>query len=293
MKPHTFRFDYLESLGDTIKQMVKIALTEDLNSSAINMGSDITAELIPEDHRVVASLISREEGIVCGIEWVNEVFMQLGDDVKISWFVKDGDSLHANLELCSLEGPARVILTGERTSMNFLQTLSGTATVTNKYVAELEGTRCRLLDTRKTLPGFRLAQKYAVTCGGGHNHRIGLFDAFLIKENHILACGGIDRAIEQAHRNHPEQPVEVEVEELKELEAALNAGADVIMLDNFSHEDMITAVNRNNSQASLEASGNITLETLTQTAKTGVDYISVGAITKNIQALDLSLRILK
>ncbi|MFT5452278.1 MAG: nicotinate-nucleotide pyrophosphorylase (carboxylating) [Enterobacterales bacterium] len=293
MKPHTFRFDYLDSLNGTIKQMVEIALAEDLNSSAINKGVDITAELIPEAHRVVASLISREEGIVCGTDWVNEVFRQLGDEVKINWKVKDGDKLEANSELCTLEGPARVILTGERASMNFLQTLSGTATVTGLYVAELAGTACRLLDTRKTLPGFRLAQKYAVTCGGGHNHRIGLFDAFLIKENHILACGGIDNAVGQANRNHPGHPVEVEVESLGELDSALKAGADVVMLDNFSLEDMVSAVGRNNHQAALEASGNITLKTLAGVAKTGVDYISVGAITKNIQALDLSLRILK
>jgi len=293
MKPHTFRFDYQEALNDTIKQMVRIALAEDLNSSENHKGTDITAELIPEDHQVVASLISREQGILCGTQWVNEVFKQLGDEVNIRWNVKDGEKVVANLELCTLAGPARIILTGERASMNFLQTLSGTATVTHRYVAELAETACRLLDTRKTLPGFRLAQKYAVTCGGGHNHRIGLFDAFLIKENHILACGGIDKAVEQANKNHPGHPVEVEVEDLKELDAALKAGADVIMLDNFSDDDMCKAVQRNDNQAALEASGNITLKTLANVANTGVDYISVGAITKNIQALDLSLRIQK
>ena len=189
MKPHTFRFDYTASLNATITKMVELALAEDLNS--LESGSDITAELIPEDQLVTASLICREEGILCGTRWVDEVFRQLddalGEKVTISWRQADGDRLTPGLEICSLEGSARVILIGERTAMNFLQTLSGTATVTHRYVTELEGTGCRLLDTRKTIPGFRLAQKYAVTCGGGHNHRIGLFDAFLIKENHIIA----------------------------------------------------------------------------------------------------------
>ncbi len=290
MKPHTFRYDYKLVLTDTIKQMVKIALAEDLNTD--KGGSDITAELIPESHHVTASLICREQGILCGKEWFNEVFRQVDPDVNIKWSADDGDNLTADQELCTLQGSARAIMTGERSAMNFLQTLSGTATETGKYVNKLKGTDCRLLDTRKTLPGFRLAQKYAVTCGGGYNHRTGLFDAFLIKENHILACGGIKKAIQQANKNYPEHPVEVEVEDLGEFRQALVAGADVIMLDNFSNEDKVQAVELNQGRVALEASGNITLETLAKVAKTGVDYISIGAITKNISALDLSLRVI-
>jgi len=290
MKPHTFRYDYKLVLTDTIKQMVSVALAEDLNTA--NGGSDITAELIPKEQNVTASLICREPGILCGKEWFDEVFRQVGADVSINWSADDGDNLLADQLLCTLQGSARAILTGERSAMNFLQTLSGTATETRKYVNKLKGTDCRLLDTRKTLPGFRLAQKYAVTCGGGYNHRTGLFDAFLIKENHIFACGGIDKAIQQANQNHPEHPVEVEVEDLGEFQLALDAGADVIMLDNFSNKDKVEAVMLNQGCAALEASGNITLDTLSEVAKTGVDYISIGAITKNISALDLSLRVI-
>jgi len=270
--------------------MVMVALAEDLNTA--NGGSDITAELIPEEHDVTASLISREPGILCGKEWFDEVFRQIDADVSIKWSADDGDDLTADQVLCTLQGSARAILTGERSAMNFLQTLSGTATETRKYVKKLQGTDCRLLDTRKTLPGFRLAQKYAVTCGGGYNHRTGLFDAFLIKENHIFACGGIDKAIQQANQNHPEHPVEVEVEDLGEFQLALDAGGDVVMLDNFSNKDKVEAVMLNQGCAALEASGNITLDTLSEVAKTGVDYISIGAITKNISALDLSLRVI-
>jgi len=289
MKPHTFRFDYQQSLKQTIEQMVSQALTEDVNS--VDGGVDITAELISVQQNVKASLICREQGILCGQDWFAEVFKQLDASVEINWSAKDGDQLTADTEICQIQGPARAILTGERSAMNLLQTLSGTATSTSHYVAKLKNTHCRLLDTRKTIPGFRLAQKYAVTCGGGHNHRIGLFDAFLIKENHILACGGIHKAVQQANSNHPEHPVEVEVENLRELEQALAAGADVIMLDNFSNDDKITAVKLTAGKAALEASGDITLETIEDVAKTGVDYISVGAITKHIKALDLSLRV--
>ncbi len=290
MKPHTFRYNYQLALSDTIKQMVGTALAEDLNSLA--GGHDITAELIPEGRKVTARLVCREAGILCGMEWFNEVFSQLGSNVTITWLVHDGDNVTADMNICQLYGSAREILTGERTAMNFLQSLSGTATLTNQYVQELAGTECRLLDTRKTLPGFRLAQKYAVTCGGGHNHRIGLFDAFLIKENHIIACGSIQNAIQQARQNYPEHPVEVEVENLDEFNEALAAGADVIMLDNFPNSDKTEAVGLNNGKAALEASGNITLKTLTHVAKTGIEYVSVGAITKNIKALDLSLRVI-
>ena len=289
MKPHTFRFDYKLALTDTITKMVKEALAEDLNT--LEHGTDITAALIPEQQNIKASLICREEGILCGKDWFNEVFKQLDSTISIKWNVDDGDELTANMEICQLEGSARAILTGERAAMNFLQTLSGTATVTTKYAAKLIGTDCRLLDTRKTIPGFRLAQKYAVTCGGGHNHRIGLFDAFLIKENHILACGGIDKAVRQANESHPEHPVEVEVESIDELTLALDAGADVVMLDNFTNDEKVQAVRINADRAVLEASGDITLDNLAEVAKTGVDYISVGAITKHIRALDLSLRV--
>ena len=290
MKPHTFRFDYKKSLTQTIKQMVQTALDEDLNTS--DNGTDITAELIPETSLVKANLICRESGILCGKDWFNQVFKQLDSAITIHWHVNDGDKLTANMTLCQIEGPARAILSGERSAMNFLQTLSGTATMTNQYVTAIADTDCRLLDTRKTLPGFRLAQKYAVTCGGGHNHRIGLFDAFLIKENHIIACGGISEAIAQAKVNHPEHPIEVEVENLVEFELALTAGANVIMLDNFSDQDKITAVQSNNTSCAVEASGNITLKTINAVARTGVDYISVGDITKNVKALDLSLRLI-
>lgn len=289
MKPHTFRYNYKLALTDTIKNMVAQALAEDLHSH--HGGVDITAELIPKQQIIKANLICREDGVLCGQKWFSAVFKQLDSDITINWHVNDGDQLTAGMEICQLEGKARAILSGERAAMNFLQTLSGTATTTSNYVAKLANTNCRILDTRKTLPGFRLAQKYAVTCGGGHNHRIGLFDAFLIKENHILACGGIEKAVHQANLNHPEHPVEVEVESLAELDEALKAGADVIMLDNFTNFDKMEAVRANNGHAALEASGNITLETLADVAKTGVDYISVGAITKNIQALDLSLRV--
>ncbi|MCP3673817.1 MAG: carboxylating nicotinate-nucleotide diphosphorylase [Gammaproteobacteria bacterium] len=291
MKPHTFRYDYKLALTDTISKMVQQALIEDLNTS--ECGTDITAELIPVQQTIKASLICREEGILCGKDWFNKVFKQLDNTISIKWNADDGGSLTANMEICQLEGPARAILTGERAAMNFLQTLSGTATVTARYVVELAGTGCRLLDTRKTVPGFRLAQKYAVTCGGGHNHRIGLFDAFLIKENHILACGGIEKAVRQANESYPGHPIEVEVESIDELTHALDAGAVVIMLDNFTNDEKIEAVRINANRAALEASGDITLDNLAEVAKTGVDYISVGAITKHIRALDLSLRVKK
>lgn len=290
MKPHTFRYNYESELEITIKKMVKDALCEDLNSE--HSGSDITAELIPETTISNASLISRETGIFCGREWFAEVFKQLDQNVEITWGVKDGDVLSPDMEICQLDGSARSILTGERVAMNFVQTLSATATLTHKYVKLLEGTTCRLLDTRKTLPGFRLAQKYAVKCGGGHNHRIGLFDAYLIKENHIMACGGINNAITKARENYPNAPIEIEVENLDEFKTALQAGAEVIMLDNFSNEDKLKAVEINSGKAALEASGNIDERTIMSVAETGVDYISVGAITKHIQALDLSLRLL-
>ncbi len=289
------------ALLQDITTTVSWALLEDLGQSFADEPSnelDITAALIPENHQAVANIITREDCIICGVAWVNEVFKQLdqvaGSETKITWFVKDGEHVSANSKLFELSGNARLLLTGERTALNFLQSLSATATVTGQYVKELANSQTKLLDTRKTVPGLRSAQKYAVTCGGGYNHRIGLFDAFLIKENHIAACGGIDNAVSTAKSNHPDKKVEVEVESLAELSQALNAGADIIMLDNFTTQmiEQAVAINKsiNNGQAKLEVSGNMTLATLKEYAKAGVDFISVGALTKHINAVDLSMR---
>ncbi len=282
-----------DTLQQDITTTVTWALQEDLNGNA-QTGQDITAQLIPSENTAIATVISRENCTVCGIAWVNEVFKQLdqasGLTTKISWFVNDGQKVSANTPLFELYGNARTLLTGERTALNFLQTLSGTATLTSQYVNELSGTKTQLLDTRKTLPGLRSAQKYAVACGGGVNHRIGLFDAFLIKENHIAACGGINNAVKTAKKNHPDKTVEVEVETLAELAQAINAGADIIMLDNFTLEMIEKAVNITQGKAKLEVSGNMTLTTLKHYAKAGVDFISVGALTKHVQAIDLSMR---
>ena len=282
-------------LQQDISRAVRAALLEDLGQALTvldqpDASADITAQLIPADRISTARVITREAGVFCGQPWVDEVFAQLGGEVKVEWKVQDGEQLSPDQELFRLHGPARVLLTGERNALNFVQTLSGVATLTARYVAELAGTECRLLDTRKTLPGLRNAQKYAVTCGGGKNHRIGLFDAYLIKENHILACGGIKEAITEARRLNPGKPVEVEVESLAELELALSAAADIVMLDNFDVTMMEQAVALNQSRAKLEVSGNVTLETLADYAATGVDFISVGALTKHVRALDLSMR---
>ncbi|MGS3182443.1 carboxylating nicotinate-nucleotide diphosphorylase [Aeromonas taiwanensis] len=278
-----------------VSRAVRAALLEDLGDALTALdqpdaSADITAQLIPADRISTARVITREAGVFCGQPWVDEVFAQLGGEVKVEWLVQDGERLSPNQELFRLHGPARVLLTGERNALNFVQTLSGVATLTARYVAELEGTDCRLLDTRKTLPGLRTAQKYAVACGGGKNHRIGLHDAYLIKENHILACGGIAPAIAQARHLNPGKPVEVEVESLPELEQALAARADIVMLDNFDVPMMREAVRINQGRAKLEVSGNVTLETLAEYAATGVDFISVGALTKHVRALDLSMR---
>lgn len=282
-------------LQQDIRRAVRAALLEDLGDALTALdqpdaSADITAQLIPADRISTARVITREAGVFCGQPWVDEVFAQLGGEVKVEWKVQDGERLAPNQELFRLHGPARVLLTGERNALNFVQTLSGVATLTARYVAELEGTDCRLLDTRKTLPGLRTAQKYAVTCGGGKNHRIGLFDAYLIKENHILACGGIAEAISEARRLNPGKPVEVEVESLAELEQALAARADIVMLDNFDIPMMKEAVHLNQGRAKLEVSGNVTLDTLAGYAATGIDFISVGALTKHVRALDLSMR---
>ena len=275
-----------------IAQSVTLALNEDLNGLSAAEG-DITANLIPADKHSKAIVITRDDAVFCGKAWTNEVFRQLDDSVVISWHVKDGDFVNANTALFTLEGSARTLLTGERTALNFIQTLSGIATITKYYSDLIASTQCKLLDTRKTLPGLRNASKYAVLCGGGFNHRIGLYDAYLIKENHIMACGGIKQAIAVANQQHPERWVEVEVESINELKQALDAGAQRVMLDNFSIPEMLEAVAINKShtkRADLEVSGNVDNTTILSYAETGVDYISVGALTKHVHAVDLSMR---
>lgn len=278
-----------ERIALDIPQTVSQALREDLGGEP-DANNDITAQLLPADNRSRAVVITRENGVFCGKRWVEEVFIQLGNAVTVTWHVNDGDSVAADQALFELDGPSRVLLTGERTALNFVQTLSGVATQVKSYVDLLAGTHTQLLDTRKTLPGLRTALKYAVLCGGGSNHRLGLSDAFLIKENHIIASGSIRQAVEKAFWLHPEVPVEVEVESLDELQQALNAGADIIMLDNFETDQMREAVRLTAGKARLEVSGNVTKETLREFALTGVDFISVGALTKHVQALDLSMR---
>ncbi|MDH0292309.1 carboxylating nicotinate-nucleotide diphosphorylase [Pseudomonas sp. GD04087] len=275
----------LAELSAEIQANVRAALAEDIGSG------DITAQLIPAERDASARIITRENATVAGTAWVDEVFRQVDPRVQVRWQVRDGEQVSADQTLFTLEGPARALLTGERSALNFLQLLSGTASRARHYANLVDGTGVKLLDTRKTLPGLRLAQKYAVTCGGCHNHRIGLFDAFLIKENHIAACGGIAQAIATAHRIAPGKPVEIEVEDLAELRQALDAGADIIMLDELSQDDMRTAVALTAGRAKLEASGGITESTLRSIAETGVDYISIGTLTKDIKALDLSMRL--
>lgn len=277
-------------LADEMRRAVSAALAEDLGFQSLELG-DITASLIPATQQAEATIITRENCVICGTGFVDEVFKQLGNSVTISWHVADGDHVSANSKLCTLNGPARLLLTGERSALNFLQLLSGTATTTAHYVRYLQGSQTRLLDTRKTLPGLRFAQKYAVSCGGGLNHRFGLFDAFLIKENHIAAAGSITAAVQSARTNFPGKPIEVEVENLDELAQALQAQADVIMLDNFSLSDIQHAVTLNAGRAKLEVSGNITSERLSELAATGVHFISSGALTKHVQAIDLSMRL--
>ncbi|AYA65303.1 carboxylating nicotinate-nucleotide diphosphorylase [Alteromonas sp. RKMC-009] len=273
-----------------IRQQVSEALAEDLGGSA-DAGADITANLIDASTQATATIITREDCIVCGMAWVEAAFNLIDPQIDITIHTQDGNAAKANDVLVSLSGPARGILTAERTALNFLQTLSGTATVAHHYASLLDGYPTKILDTRKTLPGLRLAQKYAVACGGGQNHRIGLFDAFLIKENHIFACGSITKAVQIAKRNHPDKPVEVEVESLDELEQALDAGADIIMLDNFTNDQIQSAVDITKGRSKLEVSGNITEERLQSLGKLGVDFISSGALTKHVQAIDLSLRV--
>ena len=271
-----------------ISQLVKSALDEDLNYQSAD--GDITAQLIPVTQQANAKVITREAGVFCGKQLILEVFEQVDPSVIVNVLVNDGEVIEENQTLFTAVGNARAILTAERTALNFVQTLSGTATTTAHYVKELSGTNTQLLDTRKTIPGLRALQKYAVKCGGGANHRIGLFDAFLIKENHIAACGGINNAVAQAKLNHADKPIEVEVESFDELEQAINAGADIIMLDNFNPEQIRQAVTITNKRAKLEVSGNMTLETLKAYSQAGVDFISSGALTKNLQSIDLSMR---
>lgn len=275
----------LEQLTAEIQASVRAALAEDVGSG------DITAQLIPADQCASARVITRESAVISGVAWVNEVFRQVDSEVQVRWLVADGQRVQANDVLFELEGKARALLTGERAALNFLQTLSAVATRCQYFADRVAGTAVKLLDTRKTLPGLRVAQKYAVTCGGCHNHRMGLYDAFLIKENHITACGGVAATVQAAHRIAPGKPVEVEVENLDELREALATGADIIMLDELSLEDMRTAVKINASQAKLEASGGVNEETIRAIAETGVDYISLGTLTKDIKAVDLSMRL--
>ena len=271
-----------------IRDNVARALREDLG------GGDLTAQLIPASTIIDATIITRESMTMAGRPWVDEVCQQVDPEIRIDWRQHDGDVVAAGDVICALHGPARSILTAERTALNFLQMLSATATATTEYVQAVAGTACRILDTRKTIPGLRHAQKYAVHCGGGVNHRFGLFDAILIKENHILSAGGIGRAIETSRRLHPAMPVEIEVESIGELRDALRAKAERLLLDNFSPDLLVKAVEINraegNPPAELEASGGLTIDQIAAVAATGVDYISVGALTKNIRAVDLSMR---
>ena len=260
------------------------ALAEDVGSG------DLTAALVPVAQRAHATVVTREDGVLCGRPWFDEVFRQLDPAITVAWHHDDGAPMRAGDTLCELEGPARPLLTGERTALNFLQTLSGTATRAARWAAAVAGTRTRVLDTRKTLPGLRTAQKYAVRCGGGTNHRLGLYDGVLIKENHILAAGGITAAVAAARRDAGGALVEVEVESLAELDEAVAAGADVAMLDNFAHADAAAAVARAAGRIKLEVSGNVTLDRLPAIAALGVDFVSAGALTKDVVAIDLSMR---
>ena len=272
----------MTDLSITIQRMVTQALEEDIGNG------DLTADLVPANDTSSAYVIVRESAILCGQDWFNEVFRQLDNTITIDWQFDDGASLASNQQVCTLSGNARALLTGERTALNFLQTLSGTATTTAEYVKILQGLNTRFLDTRKTIPGFRAAQKYAVRCGGGQNHRMGLYDAILIKENHIAAAGSILAVVENARRQSV--AIEVEVENLQQLEEALAAGVDSVLLDNFSLDDLRKAVKMNQGKTKLEASGGIDKASLRSIAETGVDYISIGALTKHLRAIDFSMR---
>jgi nicotinate-nucleotide pyrophosphorylase (carboxylating) len=277
-----------EKLQTDIRTAVARALAEDIGTG------DRTAALIPASASADATIITREHTTLAGRPWVNEVFAQLDPSVELNWQIDDGATVEADTLVCGLRGPARAILTGERTALNFLQTLSATATITAAYVQAVSDTGCQILDTRKTLPGLRLAQKYAVRCGGGSNHRIGLFDAILIKENHIESAGGISAAIAMCRKLHPALPVEIEVESIEELREALLGKPERLLLDNFSLSMLKEAVATNRAEgrppAALEASGGLCLDDIANVARTGVDFISVGALTKNVKAIDFSMR---
>lgn len=272
------------TLSDNITFMVQLALREDIGDG------DLTADLIAEDSQSEASVICREAAILAGRAWFDEVFKQVDPAVNIHWHFEDGDKIPKNSIICDLTGPSRSLLSGERAALNFVQTLSATATQTSRYVTQIADTKTKILDTRKTLPNFRLAQKYAVSCGGGQNHRIGLYDMILIKENHIMAAGSITQAIANARKLHPGVKIEVETESLEEFDEACAADADIIMLDDFDLDTMRQAVQNNPKQIPLEASGGVNMDTVRSIAETGVDLISVGEITKNIDAIDLSMR---
>lgn len=271
---------------DTVARNVAAALAEDLGDG------DRTAELIPAERRLRTRVVCREAAVLCGQSWFEETFGQLDRGVRVDWKTGDAEMLSEDQEVCRIDGPARAILSGERTALNFLQTLSGTATRTAQYVRAVEGTAATILDTRKTLPGLRAAQKYAVRCGGGANHRMGLFDAILIKENHIAAAGSISEAVAQARAQIPALPLEVEVENLEQLDEAFQAGARRVLLDNFSLPELRKAVSTYSGRIELEASGGISIETVHDVARTGVDFISSGDLTKSVHAIDFSMRFL-
>ena len=274
----------LEAIEHRIQACVRRALAEDVGSG------DVTAALIPEDALATAAVVSRESAVLCGCAWFDAVFAELDERIQVHWDFRDGDRIEPNQRLCRLNGPARALLTGERAALNLLQTLSGTATLAAQYAAAVAGLPVRILDTRKTLPGLRTEQKYAVRTGGCHNHRLGLYDGILIKENHIAAAGSIRAAVAAARALNTRLPVEVEVESLDELREGLNAGADILLLDNFSLDLLREAVALNAGRAKLEASGGVTLENVRTIAETGIDYVSTGALTKNLCAIDLSMR---
>ncbi len=274
----------LEVLDEALLHSVREALSEDIG------GGDITAALIPADEQASATVVCREPAVLCGMAWFNAVFAELDTDIIVTWAVKEADAIHPGQTLCTLSGPAAPILTGERTALNFLQTLSGTATRARRYADAVKGLPVRILDTRKTIPGLRQAQKYAVRTGGCHNHRMGLYDGILIKENHIASAGSIHAAVESAKQANPDIPVEVEVENEDQVNEALQAGVDILLLDNFTPAALAGVVKTVNRRAKLEASGGITLDNIREFAATGVDFISIGDLTKDLQAIDLSMR---
>lgn len=272
------------TLPPDIKQTVKTALKEDIGNG------DITASLISKDAVARATVITREAAVLCGREWFNETMLQLNRDITISWLAQDGDQINENQTLCAIQGPARAILSAERVALNFLQLLSGIATESRRYADRVKGLDTVIRDTRKTIPGLRLAQKYAVRCGGCDNHRIGLYDGVLIKENHILACGSISKAVQQVRKEHPKMPIEVEVENLDEVREALEAEADMLLLDNFDRSALQKTIILNQGKAKLEASGGVTFNDIRGLAESGIDFIAIGALTKDVRAIDLSMR---